>query len=285
MAISVKNYGNLKKTKSCTAIFVDNNSIIDTYDEKYKTLDTTTFGKKYNLLINSSLYNLPSIKNSLPTCFLISNNNGKKLIITARHVLEYGLIKTISSTLDELFTKISVVFGYDDMHNNHSIATKEIFKIVGVYNDTYNAKTNPHDFVILEIKDENNLLDKKQSSIQIGKLSETEIEIDNNIYTQGYPYGMPLYKSYGKLEAKETKKTGYYISSLSAFNGHSGSPVFNSNHEIIGIIFGGSGDFEYVKKKTNKKTEVFRKLKYRKFKLEKENGIYILPIKNIINYL
>jgi len=287
MSITVKNFGEHKRVTSCAAMFVDNNSILDTYNKVYKTLDTTIFGEKYNLIINSSLYNLPSVKNSLPTCFAI-DFMGTKLIITAKHAINYCLVQTMTSSLDELFKSISVVFGYDDNSNNHSIKSDEIFKIKGVYKDSYNNEINPYDFVILELKEPKSL-DKKL----LGKLSESEIELNSKIYAVGHPYGMPLYTSYGKVygEAKTKNKEGYYITDLSAFNGHSGAPVFDKNSkEIIGLIFGGATDFKIVKKKIKDKDDkevvrLFKELRYRKFHIEKENGIFILSIHKIIEFL
>lgn len=280
MSITVRNFTKPKRVVSCATVFVDNTSILDTYDKKYKKLDCTTFGEKYNLIINSSLYNLPSIKNSFPTCFIIKNDNGKILIVTAKHVLDYCLIQTMSTSLTELFTKISIVFGYDDDTNNHSVKTKEIFKIKGIYNDTYNDAINSNDFVILEIENPENLNDKV-----IGKISKSEIELNSKIYALGYPYGMPLYTSYGTLYCEAKNKKGYYITDLSAFNGHSGAPVFNAENEIIGLIFGGASDFEIVSKNVKGKNKSFKRLRYRKFHLENENGIFILPINCLLKYL
>jgi V8-like Glu-specific endopeptidase len=281
MSITVRNFGEYKRVTSCAAMFVDKESILDTYDKNYKLLRNTMFGQKYNLLINSSLYSLPSVENWLPTCFAI-NHNGTPLIITAKHVIDYAKKQTFSSNVKELFTKIRIVFGFDDTNNNHSIHVKEIFEIEDVYNNTYNKDVNPNDIVILTIK--NTEILKKRKLVGEIELDTTNI-INSEIHTYGYPYGMPMYKSCGYIKAWSTIKSGNYITDLSAFDGHSGAPVFNINNKIIGIIISGANDFEWKKNKSKNQMSSFRVLRYRKFNLEEENGIFVLPINVLKNYL
>lgn len=276
MSINVKNYSQKKKAPSCAAMFVDNNNILNTYDENFKILKSNPFGQEYNLVINSSLYNLPSVENWLPTCFAI-NYKEKPLIVTAKHTLNYCMRQTNSTNLDELFKKIKIVFGYDDTNNNHSIKSNEIVEIAGVYNNSYDNISNNNDVVILNINADNKLNENLLGTICKNSYKHLNIKV----YTCGFPYGMPLYKSTGFIKGWSKQKNGYYITDLSAFDGHSGSPVFNRNKEIIGIVTSGANDFEYVR--INEKN--YRKLRYRKFNLDSENGIFVLPIDKIFKIL
>jgi V8-like Glu-specific endopeptidase len=109
--------------------------------------------------------------------------------------------------------------------------------------------------------------------------------INSIVHTYGYPYGMPMYKSCGQIKGRSTFKPDYYISDLSAFDGHSGAPVFNNRKQIIGIVISGANDFEWKDVKLENSIISKRSLRYRKFNLEKENGIFVLPIDVLKNYL
>lgn len=274
------NYHKTKNNSYCAGLIVHKDAIQDTYDEKYKSLKNMPFGVRFNLNINSSLYNLPSVQQAFATCFVIKNKDGTPIIVTAKHVLDYCLMQTMTTTYNQMFSLLRIVFNYEDEYNNHSIKTKDIYQIEGIYNEAA-YKNNKSDFVLFNIKpiSKNKIFDEKL----IGKVNFDSSYKNLKIHTYGYPYGMPLYTSYGTLFGESKTKKGYLITNLSAFNGHSGSPVFNEDKEIIGILFGGGYDFEPIilkKQFTNKK-----KLKYRMFKIEEENGIFILPITEIKQYL
>jgi V8-like Glu-specific endopeptidase len=273
-----------KRTKNCSAIIVHKDSILDTYDQAFKQLKSIPFGEKYKLTINTSHYNLPSVTDSYASCFAIGpikNENDIPLIVTAKHVIDHCLLQTMSTDFQSLFSKIRIVFGYDNDYNNQSIKTNEIYEIEDIYNDTYN--NNENDFVLLKLKD--NTIDERL----YGEVQFERKPNKTKIYSFGYPYGMPLYKSYGEIINNDSKtKKGYYITNLTAFNGNSGAPVFDQSNKIIGILFGGGQDFEYTKKTEDEKVNTIRYLKTIKFSRyveEKENGIFVLPIDVIKNKL
>ncbi|MFN8284738.1 MAG: serine protease [Chitinophagales bacterium] len=248
--------------KFCTAILVENDAIVPTPNPSFSKFKTCQFGEEYRLTYNSRFYDNKSVLNSMGTCFAISD----ELIVTAKHVILNGLINTMSLTLDELFTKIKFVFGFNSLLDNHNIRNENIFEIESVHNDTYSKTTNPYDFIILKVKD------KKIPPENIGKLTYNKNHGQWRISMIGHPYGMPLVKS-NIAKIKDIHEKGYYITTLSAFNGNSGSPVFNQHKEIIGIMHGGGSDFE-----KNEDQKTFRKLKYSTYNSQKKNGILVLPI-------
>lgn len=56
----------------------------------------------------------------------------------------------------------------------------------------------------------------------------------------GYPFGMPAKQAaFGQILLNDIKRESY-ITNLDAFEGNSGSPVFNSNNEVVGMLIGGT---------------------------------------------
>lgn len=69
------------------------------------------------------------------------------------------------------------------------------------------------------------------------KLSEKPVEKEEPLQMIGYPMAGPLtIAGHAKILSIES---GYYRSNLDAFPGNSGSPVFNQNREVIGILVRG----------------------------------------------
>ena len=64
----------------------------------------------------------------------------------------------------------------------------------------------------------------------------------------GYPFGMPAKLSSGGKILLDSPTRQSFITNLSAFEGNSGSPVFNSSHSVVGILTGGTPSINYFKK-------------------------------------
>lgn len=263
--ISVKLNSKHSNKISCAGLIVNPNAIIDSYNKRYKLLKTEPFGKSYQLVINASFYNLPSVSGAMGTCFLV-NYQDEYYLITAKHVLDIAMRNTMSVSYQSMIKKIKVVFGFRDDYSNYAIKTENIIEIEAIHNNSTNT---PYDFAILKPKNLPHALKVIAATIDFDFTPQSNVKI----YTQGYPYGMPIYTSYGTICKKSQRKIDYYITNLSAFNGQSGSPVFIQSNKIIGILFGGGIDFVYKSKSSKLKS-----LKYNKFIEEKENGIFVLPI-------
>jgi len=72
------------------------------------------------------------------------------------------------------------------------------------------------------------------------KLSEKPVASGDAVAMVGYPFGTPVkYTDSAKVTLNNSSRDSF-LTTLDAFEGNSGSPVFNSAREIVGILVGGT---------------------------------------------
>jgi len=63
----------------------------------------------------------------------------------------------------------------------------------------------------------------------------------NDIFSMvGFPFGLPAKYSHGAKVLVNNPTRESFLTTLDAFHGNSGSPVFNSRNEVVGILVGGT---------------------------------------------
>lgn len=72
------------------------------------------------------------------------------------------------------------------------------------------------------------------------KLSSATLKGDQKLFTMGFPLGMPMKFSPNGDVLKNDVSRESFITNLSVFDGNSGSPVFNEQNEVVGILTGGT---------------------------------------------
>jgi hypothetical protein len=72
------------------------------------------------------------------------------------------------------------------------------------------------------------------------KLSMDRLTLTDTYSMIGYPFGTPAKFSSGARLLLNDLKEQSFITNLDAFEGNSGSPVFNSRDEVVGILVGGT---------------------------------------------
>lgn len=72
------------------------------------------------------------------------------------------------------------------------------------------------------------------------KIATNEPGIASQLFMIGHPFGTPLtITRNGRVTLSNPARTSF-VTSLDAFEGNSGGPVFNANQEIVGILVGGT---------------------------------------------
>ena len=85
-------------------------------------------------------------------------------------------------------------------------------------------------------------LDRKVVGRNPLKLNTKKPSRNDKIFTIGTPSGLPLKVATGSV--RSVKIGNYFRTNLDTFAGNSGSPVFNTNNEVIGILVRGDNDYE-----------------------------------------
>jgi hypothetical protein len=72
------------------------------------------------------------------------------------------------------------------------------------------------------------------------KISSAPVMVGDAVAMVGYPFGTPVkYTDAARVTLNNLKRDSF-LTSLDAFEGNSGSPVFNSAHDVVGILIGGT---------------------------------------------
>jgi len=216
----VKNKDVLKNAEAVMSMW-DKLDVIPNRDGTY-SLRTSTFGYSYSLHRDELFYS-QQIGASC-TGFLVAPD----VVVTAGHCINSTNYKS------RVF-----VFGYK-MQSKSYLETKKITsdkvyfvkKVLGWKLD----KSSGSDFAVIQ-------LDRPVKGVTPLKVSKKRVKTSQYVYLMGHPCGLPLkFAPNGKVVS--SWRTAYFIATVDAFGGNSGSPVFNADHEVVGILVRGEPDFE-----------------------------------------
>lgn len=209
----------MQNSRSVAAI-VHRDRLSELTDSLYALEFRNTLGNQLDLCYNEPYRNQVSIGSG--TAFLIDSNT----LMTAAHVFE--------SSLDEYV----VIFRYEVI--TKSAAISPIVSKRNVY-------------TIKEVVEENVALDvatfkiDRPASYRPLKLDQhNTIKFGDQVYMVGHPLGLPKKVA---LNARiiDDKPTDHFFTTLDAFQGNSGSPVFDLlTHKVIGVLVSGQKDFEWT---------------------------------------
>src|SRR5690606_8008766 len=164
------------------------------------------------------------------TGFLITPD----VLVTAGHVIPD----------DEACAKAAIVFDYSLPHPDVDLSTADNDQvyycqevIVAALDDS--DKYAPRDYALIR-------LDRKADFRQPLLLNDSDGFLDSvELTVVGHPQGLPL-KVAAKGRVRENGWPNYFISTVDAFSGNSGSPVFNSETgKVEGILVSGDADMTY----------------------------------------
>ncbi len=83
-------------------------------------------------------------------------------------------------------------------------------------------------------------LDRDVVGVTPVKISADKIAVNDTVLSLSYPLGLPLKADFGKV-INENSFGGFKVE-VDTFSGSSGSPLFNKNGELIGILSSGAED-------------------------------------------
>jgi len=150
---------------------------------------------------------------------------GPRTVLTAGHCMPE----------DMFCSKTYITFGHTlEKSNSLQIKAGNLYSCKQVVK---RELTMTRDYAIIELD-----RDVTQAvPVKIGK--GDALKDEEEVLSISYPLGMPLKKDSGKIKRNETG--GFYLyARVDTFAGSSGSPLFNSNRELVGILTKGAEDFD-----------------------------------------
>lgn len=150
------------------------------------------------------------------SAFLVAPN----IVVTAGHCVD-------GKTQDEL-DSIRFVFGYwmnSSNEANLNVPAENVYSIKRVIHSEYSLLTDI-DYAVIE-------LDRNVTCAEPLTVADENVEDGDYVYIIGYPNGLPLKYAPNAYVFRVNEQS--FISSIDAFKGNSGSPVFNSRGQVVGV--------------------------------------------------
>jgi V8-like Glu-specific endopeptidase len=222
----------IKEYTKSVAILLNENKIIDLGNGKSQILTNKFNSIELNnesipLCSNERFYDQPQVPRPNCTGFLVASN----LLATVGHAVKENV--TELGNLEG----IRIVFGYNLMSKQESkiiIDNENIFGIDEIVAQEYSVTRS--DWAIIK-------MDRIASHRRILPVNPNPVKRLQRLYIIGHPLGLPI--KYAKnAQVRFNDSEWYFKANLDAFAGNSGSPVFNEEHQIVGILARGSADFE-----------------------------------------
>lgn len=161
------------------------------------------------------------------TGFLI----GKDILVTAGHCFK---------SKNDCHRKLIAfsVTENTEAERGFKISNSNIYSCSKILFQEYNQTESFLDFAIIQ-------LDRKTDRKPLKFRQAKQLESEDGLFMIGHPLGLPMtYAPGGKII--DNTNDIFFRSSLDSFHGNSGSPVFNSNTNIVeGILVRGESDEKY----------------------------------------
>jgi V8-like Glu-specific endopeptidase len=156
---------------------------------------------------------------------------GPDLIATAGHCM----VNTGESRNEtEIYCKnFSWLFDFNETTNPENVSAENHYTCKRVIYAVKDEKAPFRDFALVQ-------LTRPVKGRTPLKLSAAPISSSTTLSMIGHPFGLPAKLSRKARTLINNPLRGSFLTSLDAFDGNSGSPVFNANNEVVGILIGGT---------------------------------------------
>lgn len=155
--------------------------------------------------------------------FAVSGN----LIVTAGHCINKKNLNDFVIVFDfKMITKENVKKEY---------SPKDIYFPVEIIDSGLNEQGI--DYGILKV---NRTIPKER----IAKVRDERVEDNEPVFVIGHPCGLPI-KIATQASVKNNNNPNFFSTDLDTYGGNSGSPVYDTTHQVVGILVRGATDFKY----------------------------------------
>ncbi len=179
---------------------------------------------------------------------------GHQLALTAAHCV----CKKDTNCLDETNIRVTrLIFGFemsDEQTYPNTFKKKDVYRIKEVIDHRYlRAEYNKDDWALIKLDREV----EDRSPLELDFIHKVVDKI--KLYMLGHPVGLPLKFTSNGIVQGDLENKNYFEARLDAFRGNSGSPVFDqTTHKVVGILFDGNDDYEWVQETGEKKVTEYR---------------------------
>lgn len=169
------------------------------------------------------------------------------LLVTAGHCM----VNTGESRNEtELYCKaFSWLFDYNETLNTENVPAENLFSCKEVIYAVKDEKAPFRDYAVVR-------LSRPVKGRTPLKMNSQPLKRNETFSMIGHPFGLPAKYSSGAKVLVNNPSRQSFLTTLDAFEGNSGSPVFNSKNEVIGILVGGTPSANTL---TNGRCEILNK--------------------------
>lgn len=208
-----------------TAVAVLNSLIEETSPGKFKLMveNTSSF-----LCSDEKFYNKPSLPYAC-SGFLVAPD----LLVTAGHcMVNHGETRNETGMYCESYS--SWVFDYAlnraGRPQTENIPADNHYKCKQII---YAVSDKNNDYALIQ-------LDRPVKGRKPLKMVSAPVSSQEFLKMIGHPFGLPSVLSHNARVIEDLPERNYFVTTLDAFEGNSGSGVLNSKNEIVGILIGGT---------------------------------------------
>lgn len=161
------------------------------------------------------------------TGFLVDDD----LLVTAGHcATNTGEVRNSSDNYCEAYTWL---FDYRANSDVNKIPSADIYKCKEIiYAVQEEVDGHSYDFALVR-------LERKVKGRTPLKISDRPARMGSKVSMLGHPMGLPLKYTFNAHVFKEGEGRSF-LTNLDAFGGNSGSPVFNAQNEVVGVLIAGN---------------------------------------------
>ena len=160
---------------------------------------------------------------------------GPDLLMTAGHCSANS--EEVISSSDRYCESYAWLFDYTTTVNQpakiKSISESKLYRCKKIVYAISEEGGEHRDFALIQ-------LDRPVTDRPYLKLSSQKVRVGESVKMIGSPLGMPLKITSSARVLENEKNQGFMLTDLDAFQGNSGSPVFNKKNKVVGILIGGT---------------------------------------------